>query len=115
MRKPQSEKDQAYIIIDNFIESIMSWCEVIVVAIKNEDYERAQDFKDSIEGQKKTREEEFKERINNVKLYTQAISTAIQEVVGIFQRLHLYQASFLSVPDSCYFFFLFHFVSSFIL
>ena len=41
-------------------------------------------FKDSIEGQKKTREEEFKERINNVKLYTQAISTAIQEVVGIF-------------------------------
>ena len=30
MRKPQSEKDQAYIIIDNFIESIMSWCEVIV-------------------------------------------------------------------------------------
>ena len=36
MRKPQSEKDQAYIIIDNFIESIMSWCEVIVVAIKND-------------------------------------------------------------------------------
>ena len=44
-------------------------------------------FKDSIEGQKKTREEEFKERINNVKLYTQAISTAIQEVVGIFQTV----------------------------
>ena len=49
MRKPQSEKDQAYIIIDNFIESIMSWCEVIVVAIKNEDYERAQDFKEIVD------------------------------------------------------------------
>ena len=44
-------------------------------------------FKDSIEGQKKKREEEFKERINNVKLYTQAISTAIQEVVRIFQTV----------------------------
>jgi len=49
MRKPQSEKDQAYIIIDNFIESIMSWCEVIVVAIKNEDYERAQAFKEIVD------------------------------------------------------------------
>ena len=49
MRKPQSEKDQAYIIVDNFIESIMSWCEVIVVAIKNEDYERAQDFKEIVD------------------------------------------------------------------
>lgn len=49
MRKPQSEKDQAYIIIDNFIESIMSWCEVIVVAIKNEDYERAQVFKEIVD------------------------------------------------------------------
>ena len=44
-------------------------------------------YKDSIEGTKKTTEEEFKERINNVKLYTQAISTAIQEVVGIFQTV----------------------------
>lgn len=49
MRKPQSEKDQAYIIIDNFIESIWSWCEVIVVAIKNEDYERAQAFKEIVD------------------------------------------------------------------
>ena len=49
MRKPQSEKDQAYIIVDNFIESIMSWCEVIVVAIKNEDYERAQAFKEIVD------------------------------------------------------------------
>ena len=49
MRKPQSEKDQAYIIIDNFIEGIMSWCEVIVVAIKNEDYERAQAFKEIVD------------------------------------------------------------------
>ena len=49
MRKPQSEKDQAYIIVDNFIESIMSWCEVIVVAIKNEDYERAQAFKETVD------------------------------------------------------------------
>ncbi len=49
MRSPQSEKDQTYIIVDNFIESIMSWCEEIIVAIKNEDYERAQAFKEIVD------------------------------------------------------------------
>lgn len=44
-------------------------------------------YRDSLAKQKKLREEEFKQRVDDVNKYTQAIGAALQQVVGIFQAV----------------------------